>query len=86
MEDHVDLEDVVAWKKGQFILNGSNIKMMMRQISRWYDVDVEYSGSVPDRQFGGTLDRNIDLRRILQALRENGVNCKLDGRVLIIGN
>jgi ferric-dicitrate binding protein FerR (iron transport regulator) len=82
----VDLEDVVAWKKGQFILNGSDIKMLMRQISRWYDVDVVYSGTVPDRQFGGVLDRNIDLLRVLQALQENGVNCKLDGRVLRIGN
>lgn len=82
----VDLDEVMAWKNGQFILNGTDIQGLMRQISRWYDVDVVYKSVPAEKEFGGSIDSSIPLSRLVQALEENGVRCKLEGRVLTIGN
>ncbi|RBL88986.1 FecR family protein [Chitinophaga flava] len=81
-----DTEAVMAWKNGEFILDGMDLKSLMRQVARWYDVEVVYTGAVEKRAFGGSLDRDLALPRVVQALQENGVKCRLEGRQLIIGN
>lgn len=63
-----DLESVIAWKNGRFELNGS-IQGIMRQIARWYDVDVKYEGNVTDKQFGGAISRYEDVQEVLKLLQ-----------------
>ncbi len=63
-----DLESVIAWKNGRFELNG-NIQGIMRQIARWYDVDVKYEGNVTDKQFGGAISRYEDVQEVLKLLQ-----------------
>lgn len=86
VKDNVDIDAVMAWKNGQFVLDGTDIKTLMRQVCRWYDVEVEYSGMVPEREFDGSIDRDVPLKRVIQALQGNGVKCRLEGRKVIIGN
>ena len=83
--NNVDLESVMAWKNGLFILNGTGLEDLMRQVGRWYDVDVMYTGKVPARKFGGTISRNVNLSSLLMGLNEQGVNVKLEGRKVIVG-
>ena len=45
-----DLNEAVAWKNDHFVFNGESIQAIMRQISRWYDVDVSYEGNM-ERQW-----------------------------------
>lgn len=45
-----------------------DVKALMRQISRWYDVDVVYEGQLPERHFGGIIDQNIYLSNIIKVL------------------
>ncbi|HEV7620883.1 MAG TPA: FecR domain-containing protein, partial [Flavisolibacter sp.] len=84
INSNVDIEQVIAWKNGQISLNNADLKMVMRQISRWYDVEVKYEGPVNQIHIGGFVDRNVNLNAILDFLSENGVHIKRKGRELII--
>ncbi len=84
--NNVDLESVMAWKNGLFTLKGTGLEDLMRQVSRWYDVDIVYTGKIPERKFGGTISRKVNLNSLLRALNEQGVNVKLEGRKVIVGD
>ncbi|WP_316814246.1 FecR family protein [Pedobacter heparinus] len=63
-----NVEEAVAWKNGYFYFKDSDIKTVMRQISRWYDVDVEYKGSLPETVFSGKMYRNVNMSKVLEVL------------------
>jgi len=79
-----DLEEVMAWKNGLFQFNGLDIKTVMRQISRWYDVDVVYAGSIPSGHFTGVVNRSNDILQVLKIMQAGGVRFKIDGRKLVV--
>lgn len=81
----VDTAAVMAWKNGQFQLKGTDIQSLMRQIGRWYDVDIVFKGPAPDRHFGGSISRNVDLSTVLAALQQYGIPCRLNGRTITVG-
>jgi ferric-dicitrate binding protein FerR (iron transport regulator) len=80
----VDLDEILAWKNGQFTLRSTDIAMLMRQIARWYDVDVVYEGSIPQNKFGGSLSRDLNLSTLLKALQQSGINVRLENRKIIV--
>ncbi|WP_165501230.1 FecR family protein [Pedobacter psychrodurus] len=61
-----DLEEVMAWKNDMFIFNNENIGSIMKKISRWYDVDVEYKGDMSDINFDGNYSRAKGLKSLLK--------------------
>jgi ferric-dicitrate binding protein FerR (iron transport regulator) len=58
MVQAVDVDAAVAWKNGRFIFHGNNIQSVMRQLARWYDIDVNYQGNVTDEEFVGVINRS----------------------------
>lgn len=86
ISDDIDTDGVVAWLNGQFVLGGTRLTSLMNQISRWYNVEVVYTTKVANKAFGGSIDRNVPLSRMLEALRENEVNCRLEEGKIIIGD
>ena len=64
----VDKQDAVAWKEGKFVFNGSDIYTVMRQIERWYDVEVTYEGDIANVLFTGSLSRFADIRMVAEKL------------------
>lgn len=79
-----DTEEVVAWKNGLFIFNSTEVKSIMRQISRWYDVDVEYRGNI-NLHFTGQLTRNENVTSVLEKLAlTDEVHFKIDGKKIIV--
>jgi ferric-dicitrate binding protein FerR (iron transport regulator) len=44
---NVPVDDAVAWKNGMFVFKDADLKTVMKTISRWYDVEVEYEGLLP---------------------------------------
>jgi ferric-dicitrate binding protein FerR (iron transport regulator) len=80
----VDVDDVIAWKNGLFAFNNDDTKTIMRQIGRWYDVDVTYRGVIPNRRFGGKISRGDNLSQVLQTLESNDVHFKLEGKTIIV--
>jgi transmembrane sensor len=79
-----DVNQVIAWKNGYFQFAGSNIKAVFKQLERWYDITVKYEGVIPERQFGGQIDRNAKLSEILTILRESNINITMNGRTIIV--
>jgi ferric-dicitrate binding protein FerR (iron transport regulator) len=82
--EHADTEAAVAWKNGYFQFTGNDIKTVMRQIARWYNVDVEYHGTIPERKFAGQMDRSSNLSHVLKILEESNVHFKTEGKKVIV--
>lgn len=80
----VDVDEIVAWKNGYFHFNHASLPGVMRQISRWYDVEVIYEANIPEREFGGKIERNSSLNDILKILELSNVHYKIKGRTIII--
>jgi len=82
----VNTEQVISWKKGYFLFDNMDISSIMRVISRWYDVDIQYDNIDRSETFGGTFSRQADLTEILQDLQQLGhVHFKIEGRKITIG-
>ncbi|HEX5552375.1 MAG TPA: FecR domain-containing protein [Chitinophagaceae bacterium] len=80
----VNADDVAAWIHGLLSLNDCSVQEFMNQLSRWYDVDIEYSGKIIDKRFGGTINRNAHLSDVLSALSAIGIHTKLEGKRIIV--
>ena len=78
------VEEVMAWKNGWFQFNAHDIKTVMRQISRWYNVEVVYEGKIPPGHFTGLVSRNNDISQVLKIMQSAGVRFKIEGRKLIV--
>lgn len=82
---NVKVEDVVSWKDGSFNFENENIKTIMRQVSRWYDVDIAYEGTLAKQNFGGSVSRFKDITFLLKTLELTGtVHFKIDGRRITV--
>jgi len=64
----VNPRSVIAWKTGMFVFSNNNLKEVLEQISRWYDVTVDYSGIVADTGFEGEIPRNLSLLKVLEII------------------
>jgi hypothetical protein len=80
-----DTEEVVAWKDGYFVFKNEDIRSIMRKLSRWYNVDVSYSGNIPEVGFGGNISRSKDISEVLDVLQlTNAVHFKVEGRRITV--
>jgi transmembrane sensor len=84
VESSAETENAIAWKNGLFIMSSTDLPALFRQISRWYDIEVNIKGELPKRSFGGTIDREVSLTDIIEALNIYGVNCRLENNKLIV--
>lgn len=75
----VNGEDFVAWKEGYFSFQRADLKTVMHQLSRWYDVDIVYTGEIPKETFTGKIYRNMSISKVLEVLAFAGVNFKIEG-------
>jgi ferric-dicitrate binding protein FerR (iron transport regulator) len=80
----VPAEDIVSWKNGFFYFGRASFAVVMRQLARWYDVDVVYEDKAPDLEFGGKIDRSLPLSDLLKFLDKNQIHLRLEGRKLIV--
>jgi transmembrane sensor len=80
----VDLTSVVAWKEGFFHFNNIGLPELMRQISRWYDMEVVYEGVSKEYEFVGEIERGAKLSKVLTILESGGVNFRVEGRKIIV--
>ena len=71
VDDHADIDQAVAWKNGMQSFHDADIQTIMRQVSRWYNIDVQYEGNIPSVELTGKIPRTISLKRLLEALELN---------------
>lgn len=77
-------EDIISWKNGFFYFGRASFSAVMRQLARWYNIDVVYEGKVPSMEFVGKIDRGLTLDELLKYLDKNQVHFRLEGRKLIV--
>jgi Fe2+-dicitrate sensor, membrane component len=76
---------VIAWKNGVFHFEQKDLAEVMRQLSRWYNVDVIYKGTIPHRIFGGELSRSLYLSDIVEVMHVMKVNVRIEeGNKLVV--
>ncbi|WP_437921417.1 FecR family protein [Sphingobacterium sp. LRF_L2] len=63
-----DVERELSWKNGDFYFGGISIREIMDQISRWYDIDIQYLGPVEEQQYISTISRKKSLKEVLEIL------------------
>lgn len=78
------IEEALAWKNGYFKFNRVDIKYIMRQIARWYDVEVAYEGDMPEDEFVGKIGRGENIKQVLRVLELEHVHFKIEGRKIIV--
>ena len=79
-----NIESVMAWKIGIFRFDRSDIGTVMRQIARWYDVDVTYKGTIV-QHFGGSISRDVNVSKVFNMLEMTGaVKLSIEGRKVTV--
>jgi transmembrane sensor len=79
-----DTEEAIAWKNGKFLFNYTDLQTIMRELSRWYDVDVEYQGTIAPKHYSGHISRNVPVSQLFQVLKTSGINFTINGRKIIV--
>jgi ferric-dicitrate binding protein FerR (iron transport regulator) len=80
-----DIEKVMAWKNGAFNFNNASLEEVMRQLERWYDIQVVYENGIPDIHFGGELSRGVSLADLIKALKDSEIHFRIEeGRRLVV--
>jgi ferric-dicitrate binding protein FerR (iron transport regulator) len=80
-----DLEQVIAWKNGLFRFDGIELKTMMRQLARWYDVEITFAPGAPVSElFNGAIQRSLQLSQVLTGMDAMGIHVKREGKRLIV--
>lgn len=83
--DRADIDKIMAWKNGLFDFDGMDVKYAMKQIARWYDVEIVYKGEIPDIKFYGKISRNISLAGLIKGLNGTGVHLHIEeGKKLVV--
>lgn len=73
-----DISDVVAWKNGKFSFKQADIDVVMRQLSRWYDVKVIFKGKKPNITLSGEVYRNTHASKVLEILSFYNLDCQIE--------
>lgn len=79
-----NIQNSIAWKDGQILLDRESVQEIMNEIGRWYGVRVQYEGNPPHASLSGILDRSLPLQDILQVLNSYGVNCHQHDDTIIV--
>lgn len=81
----VDAPAAAAWKDGIFEFNGTDVKEVMQQLGRWYNVDIAYEGTIADKTFTGQLPKSVSASTVLKIIEQTGgVHFKIAEKRIIV--
>lgn len=80
-----DIEELTAWKNGEFVFHNTPLFNLMNQFARWYDIEVSYPEGVPSINFTGGLHRGDGILRVINLLELTGeVRFSIEGRKVLV--
>lgn len=80
-----DVKKAIAWKSGLFVFNNMALPAILREVARWYDVEIVYETTPSTELYGGGIARNLNLSNVLTLLEASGFNhFRLEGRKVIV--
>lgn len=81
----VDVQQVLAWQQGFFEFTNISLPEIMRQISRWYNIDIKLEDGKYNERFGGRINKNLNLEKVLELLKTSGIEFEMkEDRVLVV--
>lgn len=72
-----DIEEIIAWKEGWFLFNRLELQAILRQLSRWYNIDFEITGTIGNKQFSGIVSKSNNISEVLKIMENTGVTFTL---------
>lgn len=73
-----DTSEAIAWTKDEFFFEKTSLRELMRQLGRWYNIEVVYDGNVPDDAFDGQVSRDESLTQMLKILQLGDVHFRIE--------
>jgi ferric-dicitrate binding protein FerR (iron transport regulator) len=86
LKSNVDTAQVMAWKNGYFSFNSTDLEMVMKLLTRWYDIDVVYEDHMPQMKFWGGISMNSTLSQVLQVLEESKIRFRIEDKRIVVLN
>jgi transmembrane sensor len=80
----VDVDKETAWKDGLFSFQNDDLKSIMRQVARWYDVKIVYADNLPNEKFIGEISRSSNLSDVFKILELNNVHFEVEGKIVTV--
>jgi len=80
----INVDHVMSWKSGYFSFENASLKEVMRQIARWYNIQVIYDGELSDERFGGELRMDSKLSSVLKVLQKSGVKFRIETNRVVV--
>lgn len=79
-----DIGQTMAWKDGLFLFENADLATVMRQIARWYDLEIVYQGAIPKSTFDGKISRKLKLSKVLEVFKYYKMNFRIEGKKLTV--
>ncbi|WP_343672411.1 FecR domain-containing protein [Chitinophaga sp.] len=79
-----DKDRVTTWRTGYFEFDDIDLSTIMRQLSRWYDVDIIDKTEGASPQVYARISRRLGLAEVLHALEGYGPHFRIEGRTVIV--
>jgi transmembrane sensor len=79
-----NVEEAIAWKNGVFYFEDAGIQTVMKEVSRWYDIDVDFEGEPIIRRFSGKVSREASISEFMNIMNYIGVKYRIEGRKVVI--
>ena len=80
---NADVNKAISWKNGLFDFDNDNIVDILRQLSRWYDVQIQYVGNMRAQYYSGSIRRQVNISQVLFMLEQaGGVEFKIKGKTI----
>jgi transmembrane sensor len=73
-----DIETALAWKNGRLEFKDADLKTILKQVARWYDIEIEYRGEIPNRTYNGSISRSSNLSVLLDILAYSDIHFTIE--------
>ena len=84
LDNSVDLNEVMAWKNGLFSFKAADIESIMRQVSRWYNVEVVFKTPITEK-FYAEVSKSTNVSSLLEMLQATkAVQFKIEGNAIVV--
>lgn len=78
----VNTDIAVAWVNGYFHFDKTELGTILRQVGRWYDLEIVFKGPVSSDLYSGKIERNLPLSSITKLF--SGIQLRIEGKKLIV--
>ncbi|HXB91235.1 MAG TPA: FecR domain-containing protein [Puia sp.] len=80
----VSTDAVMAWRKGYMQFKSADLRTVLREVGRCYDVEIRVEGNAPNTPYTGSMSRTLGLKKTLDQLTQLNINYKIDGKTVTI--